>query len=215
MARRWLLVATAVAGVLGSLTAACTGDSEPASQQTATLPTPAEPDTLLPVPDNTLAPDVTDTLPPDLLFGGNLCTALTAADIAAVPIAGSTGARLGEAISAADDQCQFDVLVGIRRVAITVKARSLADFVTPSQTGEPIDEIKGLSLAARGVQHADTYEVLVKVDNGFFAVIAPDRPTAEALAERAIPRAAAPAASASPPSTSPTPPPSNSEDVAP
>ena len=72
MARRWLLVATAVAGVLGSLTAACTGDSEPASQQTATLPTPAEPDTLLPVPDNTLAPDVTDTLPPDLLFGGNL-----------------------------------------------------------------------------------------------------------------------------------------------
>lgn len=181
-----VLVVLLLAGAVSS----CTGTSEPTPVSGGTLPEPSDPDTLLPVPIDSQPPDVTGSLPPDMLFGGDLCTALTADDIAAVPIAGSTGARLGETVSFADDQCNYDVQIGIRRVAITVKARSLDDFVNPSPAGEAIDEIDGLGLAARGVQHLDGYELLVKVANGFFAVVAPDRATAEGLAKQAIARAA-------------------------
>lgn len=190
MARRTsLAVSLVLVSVLAGAATACTGTSEPTPVSGGTLPQPSDPDTLLPVPVDSQPTDVTGTLPPDLLFGGDLCSALTAADIAAVPIAGVTGARLGEAVSFADDQCNYDVRAGIRRVSISVKARSLDDFVNPSPAGEAIDEISGLGLAARGVQHIDGYELLVKVANGFFAVVAPDRAAAEALAKRAISRA--------------------------
>lgn len=190
MARHRSLAAVVLVVLLAGAVSSCTGTSEPTPVSGGTLPEPSDPDTLLPVPIDSQPPDVTGSLPPDMLFGGDLCTALTADDIAAVPIAGSTGARLGETVSFADDQCNYDVQIGIRRVAITVKARSLDDFVNPSPAGEAIDEIDGLGLAARGVQHLDGYELLVKVANGFFAVVAPDRATAEGLAKQAIARAA-------------------------
>lgn len=190
MARHRSLAAAVLVVLLAGAVSSCTGTSEPTPVSGGTLPEPSDPDTLLPVPIDSQPPDVTGSLPPDMLFGGDLCTALTADDIAAVPIAGSTGARLGETVSFADDQCNYDVQIGIRRVAITVKARSLDDFVNPSPAGEAIDEIDGLGLAARGVQHLDGYELLVKVANGFFAVVAPDRATAEGLAKQAIARAA-------------------------
>ncbi len=190
MARHRSLAAAVLVVLLAGAVSSCTGTSEPTPVSGGTLPEPSDPDTLLPVPIDSEPPDVTGSLPPDMLFGGDLCTALTADDIAAVPIAGSTGARLGETVSFADDQCNYDVQIGIRRVAITVKARSLDDFVNPSPAGEAIDEIDGLGLAARGVQHLDGYELLVKVANGFFAVVAPDRATAEGLAKQAIARAA-------------------------
>lgn len=190
MARHRSLAAAVLVVLLAGAVGSCTGTSEPTPVSGGTLPEPSDPDTLLPVPIDSQPPDVTGSLPPDMLFGGDLCTALSADDIAAVPIAGSTGARLGETVSFADDQCNYDVQIGIRRVAITVKARSLDDFVNPSPAGEAIDEIDGLGLAARGVQHLDGYELLVKVANGFFAVVAPDRATAEGLAKQAIARAA-------------------------
>jgi hypothetical protein len=52
-----------------------------------------------------------------------------------------------------------------------------------------VDEIADLGLAARGVAHDDTYTVIVKVENGFYAVTAPTRATAVALADAAVQRA--------------------------
>ena len=56
--------------------------SRPSGTVGLTLPMPAAPDTLLPVPDDTQPPDITETLPPDALFGGDLCTALVDGDFA-------------------------------------------------------------------------------------------------------------------------------------
>ena len=66
-----------------------------------------------------------------------------------------------------------------------------------------IEDLDGPGLAARGVQFADRYSLTVKVENGYFAVEAPTRDAALALAQRAVPRADDPP----PPSTSTTVPP--------
>ncbi|MEY4173003.1 MAG: hypothetical protein RI900_168, partial [Actinomycetota bacterium] len=96
--------------------------------------------------------------------------------------------------------CQFDVTAGGTVYSVLVRARSQPDFVTPTEGDEAIDELDGPGLAARGVQFDDRYEVTVKVSNGYFAVSAPTRDAALALAAKAVPRADDPP----PPSTSTT-----------
>lgn len=191
----WLAVAALV-----SLAAACGTRDDVTSATGLTLPLPSGPDTLLPVPNDTQPPDVTDTLPPDALFGGDVCTALTDADLPGTLV--DSGAL-------SEDSCQYVVRVGGREMEIVVQLQSPADFLNPGVGDEEVDELSGIGLAARGVTHVlgagvstsdattdstvgvvvTEYEVIVKVPNGFFSVTAPDRATAERLARAAEPRA--------------------------
>jgi hypothetical protein len=190
--RRAVVTAALVAGLMlcgGTLAAGCTGDSEPTPQSGGTLPTPSDPDTLLPVPEGTEPPDVTTPLPPDALFGGDLCAALTADDFRGVRFGSSSSAQLDDTATLSEDSCQFELSAGGATYVVVLKARSQPDFVTPTQGDEPVEELDGPGEAARGVQFADRYEVTVRVSNGYFAVSAPTRAAALALATTAVPRA--------------------------
>jgi hypothetical protein len=176
MRRRSIII---VAVALCSLVA-CRGDNTPSDASGATLPLPAAPDTLLPVLDETVPPEISTTLPPDALFGGDLCAAL---------VAGDFSGRLTGTNPLSVDSCQYLVTSGGKEFAVVVQARSQGDFVSPGTTDDVVDEIADLGLAARGVDHGDTYTVIVKVENGFYAVTAPTRATAVALADAAVQRA--------------------------
>jgi hypothetical protein len=52
-----------------------------------------------------------------------------------------------------------------------------------------VEELDGVGLAVRGLRQGRFYEVYVKVDNGFFTVLAPTRADAIALAKLAVPHA--------------------------
>jgi hypothetical protein len=52
-----------------------------------------------------------------------------------------------------------------------------------------VEELDGVGLAIRGLRQGRFYEVYVKVDNGFFTVLAPTKPDAIALAKLAVPHA--------------------------
>ncbi len=169
---------------------ACSGSNgTPTNASGLTLPMPGDPDTLLPVPDNTLPSDISTTLPPDALFGGDLCTGLLAADFARTTFGGAGTGRLLSAEPLSEDSCAYTVAAGSKEFTIVLQARSQSDFLSPATTDEVIQEINDLGLAARGVDHGDTFTVIVKVENGFFAVSAPERASAVSLAAAAIPRA--------------------------
>lgn len=151
------------------------------------LPEPADPGTLLPVVVET-APPQDGTAPPGALFGGNLCTALTDVDLAAVNVGGDRGELVGDP-AATFDGCDYTLEVGSATVHVVVTARSQADFASPAFGDEAVDELDGLGEAARGVERSNGYEVYVKVSNGWFSVLAPTEASARALAVRAVPRA--------------------------
>lgn len=166
------------------------GDAGPESipVTVGSLPEPPDPGTLLPVVVDTAPPD-DGTAPPGALFGGNLCTALTDADLAAVNLGGGRGELVGDP-AATFDGCDYTLEVGSATVHVVVTARSQADFANPSAAdGVPIDELNGIGDAARGVERESGYEVYVKVSNGWFSVLAPTEASARALALRAVPRA--------------------------
>jgi hypothetical protein len=175
------------------LLAACSGTNEPSSASGVTLPLPPEPETLLPVPDDTQPPDVTDSIPPDALFGGDLCTSLEEPDFAGVDLGGRGAGHLTSTGALSIDSCQYLLSVGSHEYEVMVQVQSPADFRNPATSDQVVDEIDGLGLAARGLAHTtaagDEYEVIVKVDNGFFSVTAPDKDSALALAAKAVPRA--------------------------
>ena len=188
--RRCSLLAGALVAV--ALVAACDPpDSVPVPGTVGTLAVDA-PDTLLPVlveVEATFLPEEI-TAPPGALFGGDLCAALTTADLEAVTFAGlGRGTVVGDPFIATDG-CAYTVDAGDEQVAVTVTARSQADFARPSDDAAAIDEIDGIGEAARGVERENGYEVYVKVDNGWFSVRSADRSSALALARRATPRAA-------------------------
>ena len=178
----------------------CTGSTEPPPGTVGPVPEPSGPDTLLPVIPDTAPADVSTTLPPDVLFGADMCLALSAEDFRGVRFGSSTSGRLVQILRVSEDSCQFDVSVGSDVYPVLVRARSQPDFVAPTEGDEEIEELDGPGLVARGVQFEDRYEVTVKVENGFFAVSAPTRDAALELAARAVPRADDPP----PPSTSTT-----------
>ena len=183
-----------------TLVVSCSGSGEQPPGTVGPLPEPSGPDTLLPVIPDTGPAEVSTTLPPDALFGADLCQALAADDFRGVRFGSSTSGRLQQTLRVSEDSCQFDVLAGSTVYPVLVRARSQPDFVTPTEGDEEIEELDGPGLAARGVQFDDRYEVTVKVDNGYFAVAAPTRDAALALAAKAVPRADDPP----PPSTSTT-----------
>ncbi len=170
---------------------ACSGNDDETSGS-ATLPTPSAPDTLLPVPNDTQPPDVTESLPSDALFGGDLCTALTEDDFRDVVIDGRGAGRVADSGALSEDSCQYLLQVGAREYEVVVQVQSPSDFLNPGVADEVVDELDGPGLAARGVTHAteigQEYEVLVKVENGFFSVTSPDQASAVELATKAEPR---------------------------
>lgn len=154
------------------------------------------PDTVgsLPIAEvaTTLLPDVVvsyvpdDTLPPGVLFAGQLCTALTADDFSGVVVAGAGRATLLQTQEVADDVCGFVVQAGGDEYTILVRARNVADFEQPATSDFDPEALTGIGEAAMGVARADdTYEVYVRVPNGYFSVNAPDRASALALARAA------------------------------
>jgi hypothetical protein len=175
------------------LLAACSGGAEPTGGSSGGLPEPSEPDTLLPVPNDTQPPDVTDSFPPDALFGGDVCTALTEDEIARVSIDGRGAGRVTDVAPLSEDSCRYLVKVGSREYDVIVQVQSPSDFLNPGGTDEVVDELDGPGLAARGVTHVtetgEEYEVIVKVENGFFSVTTPDQASATTLATKAEPRA--------------------------
>ncbi len=190
--RSAVLTVSALVMVVASTAAlvACSGsNATPTNASGLTLPMPDDPGTLLPVPDNTLPSEISTTLPADALFGGDLCGALLAVDFTRTTLGGAGTGRLLSAEPLSEDSCAYTVAAGSKEFTVVVQARSQGDFLSPGTTDEVIDEINDLGLAARGVDHGDTYTVIVKVENGFFAVTAPERASAVSLAAAAIPRA--------------------------
>lgn len=175
-----LVVACGVA--TGVAVGACSppSDTEPPAT-VGSVPVESDQGTLLPVEVNTMPPDST-SLPPDALFGGDLCTALGAADVTTVTFAGRGTGRLVDSGAAAEDACQYDVEAGGEQFTVLVRARSRADFEQPASSGEQAEPIDGIGEAAVGVARGDGYEVIVQVPNGWFSVLAPDATSARFLA---------------------------------
>jgi hypothetical protein len=185
---------TALRGVLcwSIVLAACSagGSSGPTETELTLVPNVSTSDTLQPPSSDTLEPDVTGSLPPDAMFGGDLCSALEKRDFAGM-------GRVRDTSPASIDSCQWTVGSG----TVIVKLATPDEFARPSTENEEIAPLDGVGLDAIGVDHGDTYQVYVQVENGYFSVTAANRENAESLAAAAAPRAtAAPA----PPTTSTT-----------
>ena len=237
-----------VAGML-LVAGACNREDPTTSTAFGSLPLPEQPDTLLPVLDDSQPPDVPETLPPNALFGGDMCSALTTADF--VHVFGSS-VRVTESGLLAEDTCLYLLRQGSRVFDVRVELSSIDEFTAPSSRNLPpevptlptipetpaegasvatstapptatptstptitatitatitpdtvpntvapagpptgsVDELNGIGLGSRGLQQGVRYEVYVKVDAGFFSVLAPDRSDAVALAKLAVPHAA-------------------------
>lgn len=205
-------VITVVALVALALPAGCSG-GDPESLPPGTvgaLPTPPTPPTLLPVVTGTDVVD-TGTVPPDTLFGGNPCSALSEAELrgaaALVPPAATDPTvpddELGAGVTAAvtvdpaddgpvttvavsGDACAFQVTEPVRYTAL-VRVIGVFDYETPD-----LEMLSGIGVEAKGgavgEEDGDRYVVLVKVDDGWFSLEAPDRATATRLARAAAGR---------------------------
>lgn len=209
MGRR-LITAVALAAL--ALSAGCSG-GDPESLPPGTvgaLPTPPTPPTLLPVVTGTDVVD-TGTVPPGTLFGGNPCSALTDSILrgaaSLVPPAATDPTlpddELGAGVTAvvtvdpADDgpvttvavsadACAFQVTDPVRYTAL-VRVIGVFDYETPD-----LEALSGIGVEAKGGvvngDAGDRYVVLVKVDDGWFSLEAPDRATALRLARAAAGR---------------------------
>lgn len=144
--------------------------------------------TLRPAVENTeVTTDITPTLPPGVLFGGDPCSALTTADIAAVGIDGAPPGELVDAQLLSPDTCGYSITSGRRAFVVEVAARSPQDFAQPEQYASgPVEPVAGIGLAAVAFARPDgTHVVMVQVDNGYFWVRTPDGESAAEFAARA------------------------------
>lgn len=171
--------------------AACHSENADPTDTVGSIPIETTPTTLLPVVVDTLPPEVSTTLPAGLLFGGDLCTALTANDFARVPIGGSGTGDLIRQAPLSDDTCGYNVQLGRDEITIIVRARAASDADIPGADGSAPEPISGLGLEASVRELADgTFDVIVRVDNGWFSVNSIDRDSAIGFAQRAVTRAA-------------------------
>ncbi|MFM2079233.1 MAG: hypothetical protein RJA49_3123 [Actinomycetota bacterium] len=154
------------------------GSAAPTASGAAAFPTPAPPDTLLPVIVDTEPPDVTDTLPADAMFGGDPCSALEHADFSGLGTAGAPNLL-------STDACEFP----LSGSTVLVQLASPDQFARPGTSGQEIAPVDGVGLDAIGVALGDRYEVFVQVENGYFSVTADTRATAVRLAKAAAGRA--------------------------
>jgi len=109
------------------LLTACSGGGA-TSTSGLTLPPPQAPDTLLPSENITDPPIDTNPVPPNAMFAGDVCTALTSADVAKV-----FNARLVDVSPLALDTCRFLIGTGARQVDVRVGLSTIAEFTAPQQ----------------------------------------------------------------------------------
>lgn len=184
-----LLVACAAAASL----VACSGD-DAVVDPTAPLGLSNTVDTLFP-PSRETIPVEEGTAPEGALFGGDLCAALTQADIDGVEFPTGT-ATLREFGLLAVDRCEFLIDAGQNTYQVLVQAVTPAEFaalvagidsaVTTPEGGPAVFEaLDDLGLEAFGLDAGTEYRVWVQADTGYFQVIAPDRGSALVLAARA------------------------------
>jgi len=150
-------------------------------------------------PDPTAEP----TVPREFLFGGDPCAALVVEDFTVV-IDGRGRGQLIDAAPLSDDTCGFVVVVAGQEYNISLQALDAGAFGRPPAADEVRTAISGIGLAAYGVAIDGDYSVWVKVDNGYFVVIAPDATTARHLAAAAAQRADDPSPIPPPTSTATT-----------
>jgi hypothetical protein len=183
---------------LSFVLAACSagGSSGPTETELTLVPNVSTSDTLQPPSSDTLEPDDTGSLPPDAMFGGDMCSALENSDFAGM-------GKVRDKTPASIDSCQWTVGSGI----VVVQLATPDEFARPSTSNEEIAPLDGVGLDAIGVDHGETYQVYVQVENGYFSVTAATKAKAETLAAAAAPRATA----APPPSTTSTEAPSSTE----
>ena len=168
---------------------ACSGQTTLPPDTVGPVPLASEPGTLLPVLDDTVPGDDTVPLAPGTMFGGDVCTALTAADFAAITIGGVATGTLTAATSLNQDACGYEVHAGSTDYVIIVKAAAAVDFDHPVTTAQEIDKFSDLGEAAIGVARGDdSYEVIVQASNGYFSVTTPEKASARALAAAAVKR---------------------------
>ncbi|MDP2289851.1 MAG: hypothetical protein Q8M22_01595 [Actinomycetota bacterium] len=181
---------TAVSVCAAGFLVACQNNPPSSTPVTVgTVPIDSVATTLLPDVVISFVPD--DTLPPGTLFAGQLCNALTADDFDGVGIAGVGSGRLTATQELADDLCGYVVRASGDDYTVLVRARTAIDLEQPAPSGEEIEPLSGIGLAAVGVIRSDdTYEVIVQVESGYFSVASPDRSSARALARAAAERSA-------------------------
>lgn len=141
--------------------------------------------TLLPIVVDTES-DLTSTVPPEVLFGGDLCSALTEADIANAGVG-----TVVESAALSPDSCGWTVQSGRVYRDVIVQVRTAREYEQPLvAAGITIDQVRGVGIAAIGYVLPDrSYTVVVQTDNGYFAVTAPDETGAVGLARLAAARA--------------------------
>lgn len=177
------------------------------------LPTPTLEDTLAPIDSRPVVVDDTGTVPDGVMFAGEVCRALTADDLRAAAASVPTdrtdpeeadpedpppdesappGEVLGPVTSllVSVDACRYVVREPLR-FSVLVQVRSQAQFDDPAPVaadGTPLAVValSGVGLAAKGIDRGVSYEVLVAVEGGWFAVVAPDRDTAVQLARAVV-----------------------------
>ena len=185
-AAAWPLV---IASVLAL--AACHSESADPTNTVGSIPIETTPTTLLPIVIDTAPPDVSTTLPAGLLFGGDLCSALTTNDFMQISIGALGTGELIDQVPLADDTCGYSVQLGRDEITIIVRARAASDAGTPGADGGAPEPVSGLGLAASMRVLADgTFDVIVQVDNGWFSVSSIDRESAIGFALRAVTRVA-------------------------
>ena len=155
---------------------------------TVGIPPEATATTLLPEVLNTES-DITVTLPPDVLFGGDLCSALVAKDFTNVRIGGLAPGTLVDSGALSLDSCGYTVHSGRTDLQVLVAAATAQDLGQPPIDGAP-DAVAGVGMNAIGYTKPDrTYIVVVQVANGYFSVTTPDSASAVKLATIAAGRA--------------------------
>lgn len=189
LGRRRLAVTSLVFGALAL--AACHAESADPTDTVGEVVIESAPTTLLPVVVDTEPPDVSTTLPQGLLFGGDLCSALTADDFARVPIDGNGTGDLIDQTPLSDDTCGYQLQLGRIEVTIMVQARQPSDFEVPGADGSAPEPVSGIGLEANVRELLDgTFDVIVHVDNGWFSVNSLDVASAVEFARRAVDRVA-------------------------
>jgi hypothetical protein len=204
-----MLLAVAVVAVPCGAVAACTGaTAETPPGTVGAIEPPPTLETLLPVvTDSTIEVLDTGSVAPGTMFGGNLCSALTEGELLSVaslvPPSGTDPENVGSeetvvepgavgVVAVSADACRFVVREPVR-YSVLVRIRSVFDYESPElvdPTGSTLveDTVTGIGVGAIGVASGVLYEVVVKVDDGFFSVSAPDRQAAIRLARAAAER---------------------------
>ena len=207
-----MLLTAAVVAVPSAAVAACTDATvETPPGTVGAVEPPATLETLLPVvTDSTIEVIDTGSVAPGTMFGGNLCSALSEAELlsaaSSIPPSGTDPENVGSEESVVEpgpvgivavsaDACRFVVRDPVR-YSVLVRIRSVFDFESPDlddPAGGTLvkDAVPGIGSEAIGVERGVLYEVVVKVDDGFFSVTAPDRDVAVRLARAAADRCCA------------------------